>query len=875
MLILIKISPQNKPRIEINAKTNKYNSKEKSISHYIGWTNELRLKSGVNLHMLDSPITIPNSSRSLKFAKHYISTGPSNPGFFGKSEIDVEEMPVSKPVSISSTFKSSLTSKPTSISRQIGCIKSGQLIIQRKTSDLPIIPDYAELNDEVNHYNNFELLDITYEGLRQHIRQLEKIGGMIDELQKGRFKLFWHLLPSRLNTLKKDVQSELLRVRRQLAKKELDLNKQHLIPEYVPPISSGRDRQPLIANENPIPLKSALKNPAEGRYIRRPNRTLSGSQIPEMPSGFDELVGARRLGLKHAAGLSFLASNKELLGLIEFFDRMDTNGDDLSQLWAKYLILLKINDCIPDYGYDVPDLKTFYTYLYNDYYVLKDKIKFNMMDRQLSLKDLDIECGDLGDKMLQARPGSSVTIFAHSLIKNFDKYFTLISDQNEDPTSIEKSISELLKAFNFFISSMIHNPPDNFVISAKNYKMVSFENELQKLNTWLKYLYKMVYLWSKERDIDGGKDLYDQKMIAIITFSAQELDVFLKMLISKSPHKALTRSRDPYQAMLRSKDSLSRFLLSDIANPEIASKENMSEDMKKFGKKFDEIFGEIASAKETIKKFKEDNLFAISLIHAILVKQSKEISDFVKYIYIANKIDHEKRDRDDGFFGAANSSVNESEDPVSSMLEFLDNITEDSFASYSDLMNRNSTDGQIIGNIEEHADKCLILSEVAEGLMETFAHSKNEDQYKKKSSSLLSCDDMGPNLEEGLDDLSSPARAARYRFDNSARLMHDESRNKGNAGGKKKDRQGFDVPQTSANFIYSKIKLSSNSTKILQFIARNPTIQMLIDSGNIDDLIAELVSISTANEGGQCHEEDKHSNLNEEDAKAFLEVLRV
>ena len=133
------------------------------------------------MHKLDPHDIISHSPRSLKFFRHYISTEPLNLRHFGKPEIDVEEMPIRKLGSISSTFKSLPISKPTSILEQAGSIKSGQLIVQRKTRNLPTMIDDAEIAYQVAVYNRFKSEKNTVEALNRHISQLTYIKNMIEK----------------------------------------------------------------------------------------------------------------------------------------------------------------------------------------------------------------------------------------------------------------------------------------------------------------------------------------------------------------------------------------------------------------------------------------------------------------------------------------------------------------------------------------------------------------------------------------------------------------------------------------------------------------------------------------------------------------------
>jgi hypothetical protein len=175
------MSSKSKPSIKGSVIANKYNSNEKSISQHMRRTNDLCIKSRMNLHKLDPHDIISHSPRSLKFFRHYISTEPLNLRHFGKPEIDVEEMPIRKLGSISSTFKSLPISKPTSILEQAGSIKSGQLIVQRKTRNLPTMIDDAEIAYQVAVYNRFKSEKNTVEALNRHISQLTYIKNMIEK----------------------------------------------------------------------------------------------------------------------------------------------------------------------------------------------------------------------------------------------------------------------------------------------------------------------------------------------------------------------------------------------------------------------------------------------------------------------------------------------------------------------------------------------------------------------------------------------------------------------------------------------------------------------------------------------------------------------
>ncbi len=227
-----------------------------------------RLMSGMNLHKLDSHNIIFHSSRRPKFAGHYISTGLLNPGSFNKPEIDFEEMPTNKPKSISSTFKSLPISKPTSISEQAGYVKSGQMVIQRKTRDLPTT-GYVALNREIAIYNNYSTHDLTISDLQQHISQLKIIERMIEGLREGRFQCFWRsciwkLIPTELNTLQKAVQEELHQVRMQLY-----LNNNQVRTHSEGRIQTGAamlstDRMPIPSSPAKDPVQNLLTGNERG-----------------------------------------------------------------------------------------------------------------------------------------------------------------------------------------------------------------------------------------------------------------------------------------------------------------------------------------------------------------------------------------------------------------------------------------------------------------------------------------------------------------------------------------------------------------------------------------------------------------------------------
>lgn len=225
VLILIKMSSKSKPSIKGSVITNKYNSNEKSISQHMRRTNDLCIKSRMNLHKLDPHDIISHSPRYLKFFQHYISTEPLNLRHFGKPEIDVEEMPICKLGSISSTFKSLPISKSTSILEQAGSIKSGQLIVQRKTRNLLTMIDDAEITYHVAVYNRFKLELDTVEALNRHISQLIYIKNVIGDnkiisnaccssLFRYLSKVFCSLSP--LDQLENEVDTELKMVLAQL-----------------------------------------------------------------------------------------------------------------------------------------------------------------------------------------------------------------------------------------------------------------------------------------------------------------------------------------------------------------------------------------------------------------------------------------------------------------------------------------------------------------------------------------------------------------------------------------------------------------------------------------------------------------------------------
>lgn len=201
MLILIRISSQNKPGIKGNAMANNYNSKEKSISHYVGRTNELRLMSGVNLHMLDSPITIPNSPRSSKFGKHYLSFRPFNPRLHNEGRIAA------------------------CAEQQKGCPAANRPeAIQRKTGSMPILQYGAQnlkLNKLINQYNEFDENNRFYSDLLDHLTILFEIKKeILSHFNIGNkfariFSYFWKAENKEMLSLFSEVNMEIKDVIRQ------------------------------------------------------------------------------------------------------------------------------------------------------------------------------------------------------------------------------------------------------------------------------------------------------------------------------------------------------------------------------------------------------------------------------------------------------------------------------------------------------------------------------------------------------------------------------------------------------------------------------------------------------------------------------------